>query len=163
MKNTKGTAFFAGIILLLGIIYYVTKNKNVSMMSEFEPSAVVASNLPAASSSETQFASANGIQTTMPNNIPSPPMANPSDYLPSDTNSHCASLNPIGDGALSGVNLLSAGSIIGINTQGSSMRNSNLQLRCEPTIEKKNIGPWLNSTIDPPLSRKSLDGGDCGL
>lgn len=164
MKKFQSPVFILAVCALIGFLVFYTRNKNMSMLSELESSEVTTSNVPVASSTEARFASANGIKTSMPNNIPSQPsMPDPVDLLPHDTNSQWASMNLSGDGALKNVNLLQAGSFIGINTQGSSMRNSNLQLRCEPTIEKKNIGPWMNSTIDPPLKRKALDGGDCGL
>lgn len=51
-------------------------------------------------------------------------------------------------GILNNVNLLSAGSIIGVNTVGQTLRNANLQLRAEPPNPKMETGPWNNSTID---------------
>jgi hypothetical protein len=164
MKKIPSTVFILAVFALVGFLVVYTRGKNMSMNSELEPTEMTTSNVPVASSSEARFASANGIQTTMPKNIPSQPaMPDPAALLPHDTNSQWASLTPSGDGALQNVNLLQAGSIIGINTVGSSLRNANLQLRCDPIIEKKNTGPWMNSTIDAPLPRKSLDGGDCGL
>jgi len=167
MKNTtvtnkSATVLVVGCVLLLGILYYINKHKNMSMNSELEQtSSVPVSNSPVASSSEMNYASANGIQTTTPNSLPSqPPMVDPSQYLPSDTNSQWASLTPSGNGALQSVNLLQAGAIIGMNTQGSSLRNANLQLRSEVPIPKNNnISPWMNSTIDPDTHRKPLEIG----
>ena len=52
-------------------------------------------------------------------------------------------------GVLNNVNLLPAGSIIGVNTVGQTLRNANLQLRAEPPNPKLTTGPWNNSTIDP--------------
>lgn len=52
-------------------------------------------------------------------------------------------------GLLNNVNLLPAGSIIGINTVGQTLRNANLQIRAEPPNPKMSTGPWNNSTIDP--------------
>ena len=131
------------------------------MNSELEEKGVAAPNAPVASSSEMSYASANGIQTTTPNSLPSqPPMVDPSQYLPADSNSQWASLSPSGNGALQSVNLLQAGSLIGMNTQGSSLRNANLQLRSEVPIPKNNnISPWMNSTIDPDTLRKPLEIG----
>ena len=78
------------------------------------------------------FASANGVQTSMPG-IPSscsqPNIQNPAELLPKDSNSQWAQLNPSGKGELANVNLLKAGYHIGIDTIGQSLRNANLQIR----------------------------------
>jgi hypothetical protein len=48
-------------------------------------------------------------------------------------------------------------SLIGVNTQGGSLRNPNLDIRSSPAIEKKDVSPWLNSTIGPDLYRRPLE------
>jgi len=64
--------------------------------------------------------------------------------------------------SLEGQNFLDAGYHSGINTVGSSLRNANLQLRADPVINKVNVGPWNNSTIQADNNRKPLDGpNDC--
>jgi archaellum component FlaF (FlaF/FlaG flagellin family) len=50
-----------------------------------------------------------------------------------------------------------AQSVIGVNTQGGSLRNANLDLRSAPAIDKKEVSPWLNSTIDADLYRRPLE------
>jgi len=50
-----------------------------------------------------------------------------------------------------------AQSVIGVNTQGGSLRNPNLDIRSAPAIDKKEVSPWLNSTIDPDLYRRPLE------
>ena len=50
-----------------------------------------------------------------------------------------------------------AQSVIGVNTQGGSLRNANLDIRSAPPIDKKDVSPWLNSTIDPDLFRRPLE------
>jgi len=74
-------------------------------------------------------------------------VSNPVDLLPKDTNSEWSKLNPQGNGNLENVNLLQAGSLTGINTVGTSLRNANLQIRAEPPNPKMEVGPWQNSTI----------------
>ena len=60
-------------------------------------------------------------------------------------------------GDLENVSLLKAGSHIGINTVGNSLRNANLQLRAEPANPKGDVGPWMQSTIDAnPYESKKL-------
>tara|TARA_R110002012_G_C11316805_1_gene575305 strand:- start:15 stop:605 length:591 start_codon:yes stop_codon:yes gene_type:complete len=75
-------------------------------------------------------------------------ITNPSDLLPKDANSTWA--NSLPNNELQNVNLLNAGQHIGINTIGTNLRNSNLQLRAEPVIQKTaNLCPWNMSTIEP--------------
>ena len=85
--------------------------------------------------------------------------ASPQDLLPVDKNSEFAKLNPISSGKQDLPDLLQAGSLIGIDTIGQTLKNANLQLRSDPTIQKKNIGPWNNSTFEPDLARVPLELG----
>ena len=64
--------------------------------------------------------------------------------------------NPDGEGILKGVNYLDATYHVGVNTVGQSLRNANLNLRAEPPNPRVAVSPWLNSTIDTDLSRKTL-------
>ena len=80
--------------------------------------------------------------------------------LPLDNNTQFSQLNPQGKGPLSGISLLNAGHHLGIDTKGSSMRNSNLQIRSEPTIPMTLVSPWMNSTIEPDVMRPILEIGN---
>jgi hypothetical protein len=82
---------------------------------------------------------------------------NPVELLPSDPNSQWAAANPVGSGDIQGKNFLSAGALIGVNTVGQSLRNANLQLRAEPPNPQTQVGPWLQSTIEPDLQRRPLE------
>lgn len=84
------------------------------------------------------------------------------DLLPKDAaNSKWAQMNPAGQGDVRDQNFLTAGYHVGVNTQGSSMRNANLQLRSEPPNPQVPVSPWNISTITPDLLRKPLEvGGD---
>jgi hypothetical protein len=108
------------------------------------------------------FASANGVQTSMPG-IPSScsqtNIQNPSELLPKDSNSQWAQLNPSGKGELANVNLLKAGYHIGIDTIGQTLRNANLQIRSEPPNPQLYVGPWNQSTIEPDFMRPPLELG----
>jgi len=84
---------------------------------------------------------------------------NPSDLLPKDTNSQWAQLNPAGKGDLSNINLLKAGAVIGIDTKGQSLRNSNLSIRSEPPNPQVTTGIWNQSTITPDFMRPPLEIG----
>ena len=87
--------------------------------------------------------------------------ASPQDLLPTDKNSEFAKLNPVNAGQSEMPDLLQAGSLIGVDTIGQTLKNPNLQLRSEPAIPKQQVGPWNNSTFEPDLSRVPLELG-CG-
>jgi len=108
------------------------------------------------------FAAVNGVQTSspgVPTALSHASIQNPAELLPKDTNSQWAQLNPSGKGELSNVNLLKAGYHIGIDTVGQSLRNANLQIRSEPPNPQLNVGPWMNSTIEPDFMRPPLEIG----
>lgn len=89
------------------------------------------------------------------------PVANPTDLLPQDSNSQWANLNPLSGSVPVPVDLLQAGYQIGLDTIGQSLKNANYQLRSDPIIEKKDVGPWMQSTIEPDYGRIPLEIG-CG-
>ena len=89
-------------------------------------------------------------------------VANPSDLLPQDKNSQWANLNPIGNGQVAMPDLLQAGYHIGLDTIGQTLKNANLQLRSDPIIEKKDIGPWNQSTYEADYGRVPLEVGSGG-
>ena len=79
------------------------------------------------------------------------------ELLPRDTNSVWAQQNPLGPGTLKGVNFLSAGALVGINTVGQSMKNANYQLRSEPPNPQVPVSIFNNSTIEPDFNRRPLE------
>ncbi len=81
----------------------------------------------------------------------------PSELLPKDMNSVWAEQNPMGPGSLKGKNFLSAGALIGVNTVGQSLRNANLQIRSEPPNPQVPVSIFLQSTIGPDISHRSLE------
>jgi|APCry1669189241_1035207.scaffolds.fasta_scaffold37768_2 hypothetical protein len=57
-------------------------------------------------------------------------------------------------------NFLETGHHFGIDTQGNSLRNANLQLRSDPIVQQiPNITPWGNTTIGPDTNRKQFEIG----
>jgi hypothetical protein len=99
------------------------------------------------------FAEANKPANCYPKN-----QLTPQELLPNDPNSKWAQANPMGQGDISGKNFLSAGALVGVNTVGQSLRNANLQLRSEPANPQLQVGPWMQSTIEPDLQRRPLEG-----
>jgi hypothetical protein len=108
------------------------------------------------------FASATGVQTSMPG-VPSScstaNVQNPAELLPKDSNSQWAQLNPSGKGELANINLLKAGYHIGIDTIGQTLRNANLQIRSEPPNPQMSVSIWNQSTIQPDFQRVPLEIG----
>ena len=54
-------------------------------------------------------------------------------------------------------NLLEPAKFIGVDTQGSSLRNASYDIRRDPPIVRKEISPFLNSSIDADPYKKPLD------
>jgi len=83
------------------------------------------------------------------------------ELLPQDNSSLWAQVNPSGEGSLKDRSFLQAGYNIGINTVGQTLRNANLQLRSEPPCPQVAVSPWIQSTIEPDVSRKPFEIGGC--
>ena len=82
------------------------------------------------------------------------------DLLPKDAaNTKWAQVNPAGQGDLENVNLLDAGWNFGIDTQGQTLKNPNLQIRSEFPNPRADIGPWNQSTIEKDVSRRYFEIG----
>lgn len=96
--------------------------------------------------------------TTSSNHI-NKPASNPQDLLPSNSASSSWQTS-VPNSELKGISLLNPAQLAGINTQGSSLRNANLQVRSEPANPRSNTNcPWNISTIETDTFRKSLEIG----
>jgi len=158
-KNADVIIVFVALVALAGLLYTTGKRKGTDMLSSTSQSSY---SVPEPSYNENvNYTGANGI-TTNTYGVKNKQLDDPSMLLPNDSNSQWASVNPQGDGMLKNVNLLQAGSLVGINTVGSSLRNANLQLRSEPPNPQGNVGPWNNTTIEPDFVRKPLEIGHLG-
>jgi hypothetical protein len=184
-KNIKAHHFIAliGILVLaLAIMQYSGRKTNYSdgyVNSTSGPMATnVASSAPLSQQGQDQASAMPAVESVGQNevfsNVPNGsststyglapvPRANanydPSELLPKDINSQWAQLNPAGSADFKNVNLLKAGSLIGIDTVGSTLRNANLQERSEPPNPTTSVSPWLNTTIEPDLMRLPLEIG----
>jgi len=67
--------------------------------------------------------------------------------------------NPPVQGHLSGKNFIESGHHYGLNTVGQSLKNANRQLRSDPLIPMKNVGPWQQSTIEADTNRRPFEIG----
>jgi len=160
-----------GLVVLIFALYKYSENKNIFTLGMTPgPSHLGSSGVNESPSiNNIVGASANTFSHTQTLNGATPsdnnssvainkPIANPSDLLPNDANSSWTDLNPIGE--LQNINLLNPTQVVGINTQGSSLRNANLQLRSEPPNPRTNTNcPWNISTIDDDKFRKPLEIG----
>ena len=155
-----GVYMFAGYLGAKGM---PGNESNASMQDQYKSNMTSSSAvLPSDPNGNGTFASANGVQTSMPG-VPSScsnaNIQNPAELLPKDTNSQWAQLNPSGKGDLANINLLKAGYHIGIDTVGQSLRNANLQIRSEPPNPQLSVGPWNQSTIESDIFRPPLEIG----
>ena len=101
-----------------------------------------------------QFSSVNSTDSAPTMNVQA--LSNPSDLLPKDNNSEWASMNPATKG-LEGQTFLDPNQKIGMMSQ--SLRNANQTLRSDPPIPQVQVGPFLNTTIEPDTNRRPLDIG----
>lgn len=85
------------------------------------------------------------------------------ELLPKDSVSEWNASQPGGIGNLCDKNFLVAGSLIGVDSVGQTLRNPNLQLRSEPIIVQQIVSPWLQSTIAPDLVRRPLEIGSAPM
>lgn len=154
-------AWYSGFKYNLGDSMETGNYPDVYGQQRQDPSSGVA--LPNAHNSVEKKPSSTGAVQPVANagGYSSQSVANPSDLLPSDKNSQWASLNPVNQGNVNTPDLLQAGYHIGLDTIGQTMKNPNLQLRSDPIIPKKDIGPWNQSTYEPDLMRVPLEVG-CG-
>jgi hypothetical protein len=156
-----GVSMFAGYLGAKGL---PGSESNSEMQQQYKNTNAMASAgvHPSDPNGNEVFASANGVQTSLPGlptSCSKPTIQNPSELLPKDSNTQWAQLNPSGQGELANVNLLKAGYHIGIDTIGQSLRNANLQIRSEPPNPQLNVGPWNTSTIQPDFQRVPLEIG----
>ena len=168
-KKMKSHQLLIVLALLVGgyFLYTYSKSKSGSLdsYSEINEAGAAASNnvQPSQSVGENgDHAPAGGIATDMHGLPPScvkQNVTNPRELLPRDTNSEFSKLNPMGSGDLESVSFLKAGTLNGIDTVGTSLRNANLQLRSEPANPRVNVGPWNNSTITADSNRRDLEIG----
>lgn len=169
MKDVKNehVLLFLGLVFLIFVLYQYSQNKNIYQygMTSMNNKPVT-KQLPQStgsvvgSSKSNTYAPYNGTTEMKPPGSMqdmNKPIANPSDLLPSSSN-NWSNMNPVND--LKSINLLNPTQLVGVNTQGSSLRNANLQLRSEPANPRlENVGPWNIPTIEEDKFRKHLEIG----
>ena len=148
LKNHFVVIILGAIVLYWGLSQYKASSEGMALV---DPNQMTAQNRrqyyqqaagqhtddignvhPATGLENIQYAPSNGASTTMqglPHSCTPQQTVDHMELLPRDVNSQWAQLNPTGAGDLNGVNLLSAGALIGIDTIGNTMKNANLQIR----------------------------------
>jgi hypothetical protein len=76
----------------------------------------------------------------------------PSELMPSGSGWDAFTSNTTPD-------LLSPITLNGLDTIGQTNKNPNYQLRSDPIIPKQDVGPWMQSTIEPNLMQVPLEIG----
>ena len=80
------------------------------------------------------------------------------ELLPKDAaNSKWAQVNPAGQGDVQNRNFLTAGYHLGVDTQGSSLRNPSHDLRSTPANPRMRVSIWNQSDIEPDMNRRPLE------
>jgi len=67
--------------------------------------------------------------------------------------------NPAAQGQLMNRNLFESGHHAGLNTQSSTLKNANRQLRSDPLIPRVDVGPWHQSTYEADTNRRMFEIG----
>jgi hypothetical protein len=83
------------------------------------------------------------------------------DLLPHNDIAQFAEVYPNGVGQMQNKNFLHAGHHVGINTVGQTLRNANHQLRSDPINPQVQVSPWMQSSIQPDLTRRSFEINGC--
>jgi hypothetical protein len=89
---------------------------------------------------------------------PAMPLLTPSSQLLPKVTPEAADFAQFAPKNLQAQNFLTATQWVGVNTQGSSLKNANYDLRANPLIPKADVGPWQQSSIEPNLYARELFG-----
>jgi len=155
VKATRQNALYAVLALFLLAVVYQNRDclmdkakQLVEGLSATEPEVKDATNaVPAAPKKA-------ATKKTEAPQKPAKKQLSAKDLLPKSSDASAslwAKVNPVGETTLKDKNFL-----VGVDTQGSSLRNANLQLRADPPNPRSKVSPWMNSTIDEDQTRKTL-------
>ncbi len=89
---------------------------------------------------------------------PAMPLLTPSSQLLPKVTPEAADFSQFAPKNLQAQSFLTPSQWIGVNTQGSSLKNANYDLRANPLIPKADVGPWAQSTIEPNIYQRELFG-----
>ena len=175
-KDTKSLQMMLGLAVLVCVLLYIQCNRDLSERFEAllpgstpNSSAFLRNSKFSPYSKESMYSIPNS--SIVPNSGPGPDrrmMANrdsgcdsdrfvAGNLLPKNNKALDDTAFDFAPKDLQNINFLDATTRIGVDTVSSSLRNANYQLRSEPPNPRDSDSPWMNSTIDPDLERKSLE------
>lgn len=160
---TRDRIIILVVLVILGYALYSYSDNKFTVRDQMDTGSSSAP-APVVASQSASITGASAPSSSVSDGYTSQSTATPSDLLPSDQNSQWGALNPgaVNPGSIAMPDLLQAGYHIGLDTIGQSLRNANLQLRCDPIIPPATVGPWNQSTITPDYGRVPLEiGGSC--
>jgi hypothetical protein len=168
-KNLLKIALIVVAVIIIARIVSGRKTLNATAVPEtYEAMPLNDFNAPLSSGAATQspqmttqipqMPDVSAFYTSPPTMAPMGPLSTSADLLPkiSKNQGDWGEFAPAQ--ALAAQSFVDSTKFIGIDTQGSSLRNASHDLRRDPPIPRSdNVSPWLTSTIEPDLSRKALD------
>lgn len=166
-KNNDDQEQFGEEEMIEDIDYDLNDSKYASVESPTVPvnrknKENVEANVEANVENDNNFKPVNFNKNKLPNDCFPKDKLTADDLLPKDAaNNKWAQVNPAGQGELKNKNFLTAGYHVGVNTIGSTLRNSNMQLRSEPPNPQSKVSPWNQTTINPDLNRRPLEINGC--
>jgi len=167
MKGMQLLKIAFGLAILFLIIYLVQSYRDASMVSEafagYSPRTLQWSTIPPKDGSTATLGPALTPQPSGSVDVKTPtgwlgaPPSVSTDLLPrpeakASEFGQFAPKNPLAE-----QNFIDAAKLVGADTVGSTLKNANYSLRKDPPLTKADVGPWLNSTIEADVLRKSLD------
>lgn len=157
-------ALLLGAVVVLGLMVNRYNLRNKLLEESFEEDDVVNMDNVTGANESVEVNETPAEVTETPSEEQQPVQCYPrdtlsaADLLPRDAaSSPFAQVNPAGQGNSDGQNFLTAGSLIGIDTVGQSLRNANVQLRSEPPNPQVKVSPWMQTTIGPDMARRPLE------
>lgn len=152
----KDRVMLLGIFLCLAVFLLSYSNGKLMVMDNMDVGTVSSSAHESKDEVTATQRSTPEIAQPVGDSFTAKSVANPQDLLPLDKNSEMSAMG--GSGGMPD-NMLKAGHHIGLDTVGNTLRNANLQLRSDPIIQKQDIGPWNQSTMEADLMRVPLEVG----
>lgn len=167
MKGMQFLKIAFGIAILFLIIFLVQSYRDASMVNEafagYQPRTMEWSTIPPKDPSAATMGPALTPQPSGSVDVKTPtgwlgaPPSVSTDLLPrpeakASEFGQFAPKNPLAE-----QNFIDAAKLVGADTVGSTLKNANYSLRKDPPLKKSDVGPWLNSTIEADVLRKSLD------
>lgn len=163
--STNIIIFVIVMILLVAIFYYWRSRTGLEKFTnDSSKSSAGGSNVyPTGASGDSPFKTQETGNVDKPDvgsSLPNRNATNPGDLLPNSAGANWGNLYPVqnSDPGVYVPSLVDPSFSIGLNTISGTMRNSSLDLRAQPLVEKKVVSPWNNSSIEADIAHIGIDG-----